>query len=63
MTATESPEVQDVLDRALKLSDAERALIAWELMCSVYPELRASAFSMAELDEYLRARPDAVVIG
>lgn len=62
-TTPETPEVRDVLDRALKLSAAEREMIAREPAYSLYPELRASVCSTTELSELLRAKPDAVATG
>lgn len=62
MAAIVTPEAEAVLDSALKLSATEREKLAWLIVQSVHPELRPEMFhSAAEVNEYLAAKPDAIV--
>lgn len=61
-TTPETPEVWEIIDRAMKLSPGAREYLARELVRSVHPQLDLSTFdSPTDLVDYLRTKPNAVI--
>ena len=68
MSTTPSPEsaedreVREIFAVVQRLSPLDREKLAWVIIQSLHPEVRPGMFaSKAEMEEYLAAKPDAVV--